>query len=125
MKLERGLTVGFGLGLVSIFLVLHIRCRVRLQLSTMASDSEIMEDTTNIPTVVTDVSDGSCITQYIEIVPHDCASDGYCTPECEADDIKKEELQNLKTDPMNKHDEVFSDFSVKVRIQFLIILQEF
>jgi len=122
MKLE--LRIGFGLGLVSIFPVLHVRCGVSLQLSTMASDSEIMEDTTNIPTLVIDVSDGSCITQYIEIVPHDCASDGYCTPECEADDIKKEELQNLKTNPMNKRDEVFSDFPMKVRIQFLIILRE-
>ena len=45
----------------------------------MIQTSETVEDTTN--SVMTDVTDDSCVMEFIEIVPLETASDYYHTPE--------------------------------------------
>jgi len=70
----------------------------------MSTDSILNEDTksTNLPA---DVTDDSCMCEYIEIVPLTRDTDGACTTECDSGDwsaqVRRENLPVVKQEPQD------------------------
>ena len=79
----------------------------------MSDDSETVEDTKKVS--LAEVTDDSCILEYIEIVPLDRPSDDYHTSEFISPvvEVKPEDLQELKQEPGDENDNEDSHCYVK------------
>jgi len=79
----------------------------------MSDDSETVED--GKTGSLAEVTDDSCILEFIEIVPLDRPSDDYYTSEFidPVVDVKPEDLQEMKQEPSDENDNVDSHSYVK------------
>jgi len=78
-------------------------------------DSEIVEDTKNIP--LADVTDDSCVLRLIEIVPLDRRADDDHKPEFiyPVVEVKPEDLQDVKQEPADDYNTEDLCFTIQVR----------
>jgi len=77
---------------------------ILLQCLAVSEDSETMEDTKK--GTLAEVTDDSCILEFIEIVPLDRPSDDYHTSEFiyPVVEVKPENLQEIKQEPADEND---------------------
>ena len=80
----------------------------------MSDDSETVEDTKKGSQA--EVTDDSCILEFIEIVPLDRPSDDYLKPEFidPVVEVKPEDLQEVKQEPADVYGTVGSCFAIQV-----------